>query len=313
MISIKQAVTDFVEDQIVAGFWTEETRAANQPRLQKFAEWAPRAQQVGDVTTPMISKYRAHLVNSTWRGKKLAPPTVNKHLIVVGSMFLWAKTMGYTATNPAERIRVKDEGVEAIDKRVAIPRQHIEEICELGLIPRIMAYTGCRNTEALQLRVCDVREVQGILCLDFTASDNGQRRKSKAARRIIPIHRNLKPHILARIDGAHPSDPLSTDSRQGPAVSRSFNRAIQQICEESQPEFGPRITFTLYGLRHAWVNAMQEADTEKKYRKCLLGHSHEDLEDKQYGSRPLILKLHENMEKLPYGDTEVGGELRLVS
>ena len=153
------------------------------------------------------------------------------------------------------------------------------------------------------------------MCFDLTASDQGQRRKSKAARRIIPVHRNLLPHILRRIEGADPWETLDTDPRQGPGVFKSFNRQIKLICEDSQPKVGPRVEFTLYGLRHAWIDAMKEAGTEKLYRQYLFGHSHSDLEDSNYGKRrsqfpkELVRKLHETMEKLPYGEES---ELRLV-
>lgn len=301
MTSVNTAVNEFISDRLTGGWWTEETRTANEPRLRAFAQWAPRAQQLDEVKPPLIAQYRAHLLAQQWRGKPLAPVTVNKHLIVVGSLFTWGTALGYCTANPTTSIRVKADDEDAIDKRLPIPQEHIAAVAELGLLPKIMAYTGARNTEVIQLRAMDVHEIDGVLCLDLKIRDALQRRKSKAARRFIPVHPNLRPDLLARIERADPMDRLSTDPRLDAGVFRSFNNGIKRICGGKH---------TLYGLRHAWVVAMKSVKSDREHMMYLLGHSPKALMDSTYGTPPTMPELAETIAALPYsGDTT---ELALV-
>lgn len=300
MTSIKSAVNEYISDRIGGGWWTEQTRGANEPRLRAFAEWAPRAQQLDEVTPPVIAQYRSHLQGSQWRGKPLSPVTVNKHLIVVGALFTWGTGMGFCTDNPTAAIRVKADDEDAIDKRLPVPQEHIEAVAGLGLLPKIMAYTGARNTEVIQLRAMDVREIDGVLCIDLKTRDAGQRRKSKAARRFIPVHPNLRPDLMARIQNASPEDRLSTDPRHDAGVFKSFNNQIKRITGGNH---------TLYGLRHAWVVAMKSVKSDREHMMYLLGHSPKALMDSTYGTPPTMPELAETIAALPYG--EAGG-LRLV-
>ena len=293
MASIRTLTEQYIKDRVLTGHWTRETEATNAPRLRAFAKWAPRAMQIADVKPPLIHQYMSHLMASKWKGQPLTGFTVNKHLTSVGALFKFARILGHTEINPCEGIKVslKNQHIDSLDRRVPIPAHRVLEVAELGLVPRIMAYTGARNTEVIQLRARDVREEDGVLVLDLSARDAGQRRKSRAALRLIPVHPELRPHLLARIERAEPDDLLSTDPRQPTAVFRSFNNRIKAICG------GPQ--FTLYGLRHAFVDGLRGVIPDNHLMQ-LMGHAQAELIHSLYGSRVPLQTLAESISSLSY-------------
>ena len=53
------------------------------------------------------------------------------------------------------------------------------------------AYTGCRLNELTQLRLNDIVDVKGILCLSLTDEGEGQSLKNRQSKRLVPVHSAL--------------------------------------------------------------------------------------------------------------------------
>ena len=58
-------------------------------------------------------------------------------------------------------------------------------------LPMILAFTGARLNEVVQLRVQDVRQVDGVWVFDFTDEGVGQSLKNASSRRELPVHPQL--------------------------------------------------------------------------------------------------------------------------
>jgi integrase len=55
-------------------------------------------------------------------------------------------------------------------------------------IPLIGLFAGMRMNEICQLHTEDIREINGVWCIDVNKNSPDKRLKSKAARRIVPLH-----------------------------------------------------------------------------------------------------------------------------
>ena len=58
-------------------------------------------------------------------------------------------------------------------------------------VPLLGLYTGARPGELCQLQVQDIKTVDGIPCIHITDDGEGQKVKTKAGRRLVPIHSEL--------------------------------------------------------------------------------------------------------------------------
>ena len=139
----------------------------------------------------------------------------SKYLALVEAFFDWCQSGGRIDENPAKGVRIKSpkSGAGAL-KRGTFTVDHLRSMfgaplfvgCEdkdhiyrTGTVqvrdhrfwlPLLGLWTGARLNELCQLGVEDVGEVEGILCLDIN-KNGGKRLKSKAAKRLIPVHPTL--------------------------------------------------------------------------------------------------------------------------
>ena len=61
----------------------------------------------------------------------------------------------------------------------------------MAWVPLIALYSGMRSNEICQMRVSDVQRRNGIWIFDVTDEGSGQSLKTKAAKRIVPVHSEL--------------------------------------------------------------------------------------------------------------------------
>jgi integrase len=93
----------------------------------------------------------------------------------------------------------------------------------------LLAFTGCRAAEITQLDTADVKQVEGIWCIDLC---EGERKslKNRVSIRTVPIHSQLLPIFLPffQQQTGRKLFPLS-QAEGSPLVSRWFRDLLRRI------------------------------------------------------------------------------------
>lgn len=229
----------------------------------------------------------------------MAPMSIanyNKAMNRVGSFFAWAEAnTAAEVINPVQGLRLGDKTL-AKDKRYPISADHLtllfsspvwrscrsERFCaEPGdvvltnhwkfWLPLIALWSGARSNEIGQLRLMDVKTEDGV---DFLHID-GERIKTAAGRRKVPIHDQLKALGLMKLVEDRrtrfaPYERLFPDLKVGAmgyysdTVTKFFSRYLKKIDIKTK-------TTAFHSLRHNFQDACRVAKMFNGYREAIAG------------------------------------------
>jgi integrase len=180
---------------------------------------------------------------------------------LLGGMITYAKEVGYIAHNPAQgvrkpadkrrRFRLSPEEYRALGTSVEAARSKGEHWQATAAI-ELIAVTGCRRAEVLNLKWADVDFAGACLRLDDT--------KTGASIRPLP---KAGQQILRRIekDGASVFPGVN---RRDKSYASVFPKAWRRIVGKA---------YTPHGLRHAYASAAHDLGLSELTIKALLGHA----------------------------------------
>lgn len=185
-------------------------------------------------------------------------------------------------------------------------------------LPVLGAHTGARREELAQLRIADIENVAGILCMHITDEDEAQKVKNTHSIRTVPV----PPAVLAlgfagfverrRQAGGHflfledYRDKRHRVTRQEP---RPDSRG--RLSEEYGRRFARKVLEPLgikktgqafHALRHSWTDACRRAQIDMEVRRAIAGRIDDgDLAEAGYGDDELIpIKLEALKKMEPY-------------
>ncbi len=259
----------------------------------------------------------------------LNPMTANsKYLALVETFFDWCQSGGRIDENPAKGVRIKPpkSGAGAL-KRGTFTVDHLRSMfgaplfvgCEdkdhiyrTGTVqvrdhrfwlPLLGLWTGARLNELCQLGVEDVREVEGILCLDIN-KNGGKRLKSKAAKRLIPVHPALVQLGFrtyaeeCRVKGVRllPGINASSSGYDSDNVSKWFSRFLKFTIGDAEKR---TCKLAFHSFRHTMEDAMRVAGIEARIQDALIGHDTDHV-SARYGEGYKPPRLYEEMKKVQF-------------
>ena len=140
-------------------------------------------------------------------------------------------------------------------------------------IPLIALYTGARIGELCQLRTCDITVIDGIPVVSITDAGEGQRVKSSAGIRSIPIHPELVrlgllEYVQAICSAGHDKlwPILRVDpERPGLTLSNWFGDYRRSVgLTEKYPDF--------HSFRHSVRTRLSRAKIPEKVQDLITGH-----------------------------------------
>jgi len=138
----------------------------------------------------------------------MSSKTIEDHLSNLKGYFVWLKHTQRITNNPIEGVRIESttnsykEYTEDDLKRIFQSplytpdhsyRKSYGTRSHWWLIP-LALHTGARISELCQLQLADVKEIEGVLCFSIDDEDplvNTKQLKTKASRRITPVHPQL--------------------------------------------------------------------------------------------------------------------------
>jgi integrase len=263
------------------------------------------------ITRAMASDFLDHLVKE--RG--IANQTVNQYAALLAAVIECARRRGrFESSNPF-----------ANQKRKAIIESHqpftAEELSRLfasakfetkptkygtqSALPwaaAIAAYSGCRREEIAQLRVQDLRKIDGIWCFDITPEAG--RLKNRSAKRVVPVHSQLITAGLLKYHAALPRDA----SRLFPGLPARASKggkvgaALGEVFESWRKSVGltrPHLTF--HSFRHGVASTLERAGVPETDAARALGHKLAGMSFGTYSAAgPGLIRLRDIIEKIGY-------------
>jgi len=259
----------------------------------------------------------------------LKSKTISDTIIYLKNYLSWLVKAGITKKNPFEGVTIdvtmKSYTAYTIDDLNTIfhsplfvaESEHFKRNARRSYwwLLVIAAYTGARISELVQLTTRDIISKDGVLCFSLIDEEEEKRLKSKAARRIIPIHSKL--HELGLVEYAKTlrvngkdrllSGIIFGSRYPGQAASSWYNERYR---EKFLPDFkAQRKVF--HSFRHTFIQSALKRDVDLTKLQAMVGHEPELMgATKTYkgvaGSTYTGQQLSEQIERVCYEGLELG-------
>lgn len=296
----------WMQERLKEQTWTDKTTESIQSKFKMFFDWIQPSTDAAEFGHKQANKVKSLLLE---KGQAVA--TTNKYLQVYGSFFGWCKRHGYMHVNPFEGLALR-ETRRAQEQREAFSFEFIPEVLEKAeemstqshakqyykWVPLIAAYSGMRLNEICQLHKDDVQEIDGIHCFVVNDKHEGQRLKTTAAARTVPVHQEiLDAGFMEYLEGngsdrCFPELKWNRDG-YGKNASRWFNeRFMQKHFPESKCVF--------HSFRHTVADKMMKSDVDRAIAKAVMGHADESETFGRYGKGYKPEQLKRAIDALSY-------------
>lgn len=293
-------------NDLLAG-WTTETKP-RQRTVNEFKRAVDRLAEfigTGDaakITPENVADFKADLLKSGRSAK-----SVRNHLSAIGAVYGWAVRNRKLASNPVSGITVKlkrraSDGRRpfTLDEAKTILRAAKGETGAKHWVPLLLAYSGARIGEVAQLMRGDVRQVEGIWCLDINESDD-KSLKNQGSARLVPLHPAIiEAGFTKHVDKIKAGSPLFPEFRKRDKGTRGDNatvklsRWIRKSVGIDDPKLAPN-----HSWRHSFKDWCREANIRNELQDEITGHRPSTVA-RSYGSRQFPVKvLYEAIKKLP--------------
>jgi len=310
----------YAEERVAQSKWTAKTAQQSKKIFQLIADLLDdppvfdvtkdHIRQLGlDITklpANMTKKYPGKtvrevlgVVESDPLVQRLEPRSINKHYQHVRTLFRWAADHDHIAQSPATILREVEEGRPQDARKVFDDVDIVAFFSEInkrakepyGLwIPRIMAFTGCRMSEAAQLRKVDVRIEQGVPVFDFneeSEATNHKRLKTDGSFRVVPIHpRLLEFGIMEFADACSeeflfPKRVRHTDNEVRGSVDRLSKQLTKWLRKSGVTDPKKKVQ----SFRGTMTTRLKNLGIPEYHIAEIAGHENDNITTGRYGKR----------------------------
>lgn len=241
----------------------------------------------------------------------MSTTTVNKLLTLLGSVMRHSLKEGYIKDNPVEGLKFQ-KSKRPDEERKAYNVEDLKNIVthlpspadkpERFWIPLIGMFSGMRLGEICGLHLEDIKQVDGVWCIDINGQQD-KRLKTSSSKRIIPVHPYLvQKGFLTLVDTLR----VKGNIRLWPNLKR---RETDGYCHAIGNWYGrfarknvtddPLKTF--HSFRHTFADTLKQNGVQEVIIAELMGHANGCITTGRYGKRYQATLLLEDLKKLEYG------------
>lgn len=226
----------------------------------------------------------------------MALNTIKKSLIRVAALFNWAVKHGYTTHNPASGMVIKSTRRPS-EERQAFNSDDLKKLFDredftrgryrepyMYWTPLLALYTGARLNEIAQLHLADFLTKNDVPVISINDNEESKRVKTRAGRRLIPIHPELiRLGLLKFVEhlrqqGKSRLFPELKPGRDGygQLVSKWFSRYRKRcgIIDNGK---------VFHSFRHTFIDRLKQAGVAKEKIAALVGHEDDSETFGRYG------------------------------
>lgn len=251
--------------------------------------------------------------------KRISPRTVNdKVLGALSAVLGHAEKDKKIHTNPASRIKVKIDRRNTI-RRLPYSTEDLQTIFQFPIyterdrpkagageasvwLPLLALYTGARLEELGQMMIADIKQKQGIWCIDMLNIEDGAGHhfKNDQSHRVVPIHHRLIDlGFIQYVDGMK----FSNQRKLFPLLKSSVDQTTANYSKwwgryaRKHGNFGPQKVF--HSFRHTAKDGFRNSGVSEELYDRLQGHAALK-PGRKYGVGQDLRNLKEAMDKLHY-------------
>lgn len=221
-ISLQDLISEYQDERVKAGRWKEGTIRTYQPFFAAMTQALGADTIVNTITRQQMVDYKRLLsalppgfarlneycdisgltiqdVQGKHHDKQMDITTLRSYIQMAESVFAFGVRNGYLDKNPAEGLKPPKKK-QAREQRQAFDDDDLHNMFHGETytndlhkqpyqfwLPILGLYTGCRLEELCQLYIEDVKEVEGLWCLDIN-SDKDKSLKNESSDRMVPLH-----------------------------------------------------------------------------------------------------------------------------
>jgi integrase len=267
-----------------------------------FSNKAPK-----DISSAEAMSYRDALL-----AEGLSFKTNKEYLAATKQFFSWCLLMRLCAENPFNGITAGKKPTKRPDQQRL--RWKINELQQLfgccafknageqfKWATLLMLFHALRPTEACQLHIEDIIQLDGIWCLNINDGHENQRLKNENATRVVPLHSKLISVGLLeyRRQRLHMEAKWLFDYK--PVTSfLNWSKEYSTQLGEIQKSIGmlPKHRPSAYGFRHTCIDEMQQAGIPEAVVADIVGHNKQGITFQRYGKKALIESMKECIDSV---------------
>ena len=289
-------------DELLKGW-----EAEKQPQAKTVYEWSREvgkfAAFLGHTDAARVTPEDVVLWKEALIAEGRSAKTINdSKLVAVRTVLQWAVDSRRLPLNPAAAVRLDVKrmpkgrrGFTDVEAAVVLGAALAETNPVLRWVPWLCAYSGARLSEVCQLRVEDVREVEGIWCLHINAEAGSV--KTAGSERTVPLHQAvLDSGFLDFVRGVG-AGPLFADlspdkfGKRGGNGTKMLGRWVRGLGLEEK-RLAPA-----HSWRHRMKTLARRHGLADDVTRALMGHSGRSVAD-SYGEFE-VATLHRELMKIP--------------
>jgi integrase len=322
----QRAKGDYSEDQTMKDLpkFSRESKKAQVSFSDLFAGWktetGPRTRTASEFQRAIdrLSDFLSHTDASRVGGEDIAAfkanllaggkssKTVKNNLSAIGAIYGWAVRNHRIKLNPTTGVTIKVKRHAGrrsftLDEAKLILRAAKKEKGAKHWVPLVLAYSGARIGEVAQILREDVRQVDGVWCLDIN-EDQDKSLKNYGSARLIPLHPAvIEAGFVTYALKVGKGKPIFAEFKKRAKGTRGDNatQAIRRWIRGDKVGISDIRIGPCHSWRHSFKDACREADIRNEIQDEITGHRVGSVA-RSYGASQFPVKvLNSAIRKLP--------------
>jgi integrase len=305
-VNLKEKLPDYINEKMISKAWaSDKTKDCAVGYINTFFEFA------GDkpVSKAVVADFKKDLLGQTMRGGlPMSVNTVNKYLTALSGYFKFLHRnevipQNYCdgmliATTRSSNPSLDRKAFDLDDLKAIFSVTDVDSSDAMRWVPRLSLFTGCRIEELCQLHHSDIREINGIWCIDIN-DDLEKKVKTQSSKRIIPLHDTIRDGFIAYVQSLDKGSrlfPELTHKRDGYSqdLSKKFGRLLRKKAKISDPQK------VFHSFRHSFATALKRALVSEDVAGVLMGHKNESMTYGRYGKDYPANTLKEAIDRIQF-------------
>jgi len=254
------------------------------------------------------------LAKATTAEEFISNKTLNRHISAMSALFKWAQRKAefkYVGENPFSN-QWRNEGSTKARRWLPYRLDELQKLfaskppADLRWLMLVALFSGMRLTEVCQLRTDDLQRESNVWYFNVGAEHEGQRVKSEAGHRRVPIHSQILKAGLLAYAKALPAGQLWPTLKPGGPDRKLSWYATRRFTLYRRKAGITRARVNFHSLRKNFVTALDNAGASQADVAAIVGHERGFSFDR-YSEGKSLPALRDIIERVKYPGLRLHG------